>query len=167
MSEASAEDIAKLLLRDVDGFERELALFPDEESVWKTVSGVPNSAGNLTLHIAGNLQHFIGGVLGKSGYVRDRDREFGAKSGSRQWLVSELHAAAQGVRTVLPSMKDGWYDVPFPEPVVAGRQIPTGRFLLHLCVHAGFHLGQVGYLRRALTGDARSSHPVSLNAVCD
>ena len=49
------------------------SLFPDDETVWRTLPGVPNSAGNLALHVAGNLQHFVGAVLGGSAYVRDED----------------------------------------------------------------------------------------------
>ena len=65
------QSIAALLQRELQGFERELQLFPDDETVWRTMPGVPNSAGNLVLHVAGNLQHFVGAVLGGSAYVRD------------------------------------------------------------------------------------------------
>ncbi len=65
-------DVRSLLVRELEGFKREIALFPDDASVWKTVPGVTNSAGNLAMHVAGGLQHFIGGVLGGSGYVRNR-----------------------------------------------------------------------------------------------
>jgi hypothetical protein len=37
--------------------------------------------------------------------------------------------------------------------------------LLHLCTHAGFHLGQAGYLRRVITGDATSSGPIPLGPI--
>src|SRR6186713_2326213 len=68
--------IAALLQRELAGFEREIGLFPDDETLWRTMPGVPNSAGNLALHVAGNLQHFVGAVLGGSAYVRDRNGEF-------------------------------------------------------------------------------------------
>jgi hypothetical protein len=38
-----------------------------------------------------------------------------------------------------------------------GLHPPTARVLLHLAAHLAFHLGQVGYLRRALTGDPTSA----------
>jgi hypothetical protein len=159
---STASDVQLLLLRELEGFERELQLFPDDESVWRTAPGVANSAGNLALHVAGNLQHFVGAVLGKTGYVRDREQEFGRRSGTRAELVGELHKAAAAVRTVLPALPPGWEAETYPKPPVADRQIPTGRFLLHLAVHAAFHLGQAGYLRRVLTGDVRSSGPLPL-----
>jgi len=43
-----------------------------------------------------------------------------------------------------------------------GVNFGTRMFLLHLCAHAAFHLGQAGYLRRVLTGENRSSAAVPL-----
>ena len=98
--------IAALLQRDLAGFEREIGLFPDDGMVWRTLPGVQNSAGNLALHVAGNLQHFVGAVLGGSAYVRDEDGEFSRRSGSRREIVEELQKAAVAVRTVLPNLGD-------------------------------------------------------------
>jgi hypothetical protein len=159
--------VAALLLREVEAFERELELFPDEAAIWQTLPGVTNSAGNLALHIAGNLQHFIGAVLGGSGYVRDRDREFSARSGSRADLIQELRKGAAAVETVIPRLTDEALHSTYPSSVIPGRTIQTERFLLHLCAHASFHLGQLGYLRRALTGQNQSAGPVSLHAMTE
>ncbi|HEY8063021.1 MAG TPA: hypothetical protein VID74_09495, partial [Gemmatimonadales bacterium] len=68
--------VKRCLMRDLGGFELELDAYPDDASVWALPAGVRNSTGTLTLHGCGNLRHFIGGVLGASGYVRDRDAEF-------------------------------------------------------------------------------------------
>ena len=129
------QSIAALLQRELQAFERELQLFPDDETVWRTMPGVPNSAGNLVLHVAGNLQHFVGAVLGGSAYVRDRDREFSRQSGSRSELVNELQKAAAAVRTVVPNLTDDVLGRDFPEAVIPNRRIQTLRFLLHLCAH--------------------------------
>ena len=77
------DDLSRLLERELETFARELELFPDDESLFKTLPGVGNSAGNLGLHVCGNLQHFVGAVLGGTGYVRNRDAEFAARSGRR------------------------------------------------------------------------------------
>ena len=155
-------DIALSLVRELEGFKRELARFPDDESVWSIAPGVTNSAGNLALHIAGNLQHFIGTVLGGSGYVRNRDLEFGQRSGPRENVYAELDAAIAVVRRVLPSLPNERLEQEFPEQLM-GMTFRTSTFLVHLCAHAGFHLGQAGYLRRTLTGDSTSSGPIPLN----
>ena len=155
-------NLATLLSRELRAFARELDLFPDDESVWKTAPGITNSAGNLALHVAGNLQHFVGTVLGASGYVRNRDLEFSRSSGSRAEIKAELEAAAQVVEKVLPTLGSDDLFKPYPQSMVPGQDITTALFLQHLCSHAAFHLGQAGYLRRVVTGDARSSSPVSL-----
>jgi hypothetical protein len=99
-------DIETMLLRELEGFEREVSLYPDDESLWKTLPGITNSAGNLAMHVAGNLQHYIGTVLGGTGYLRNRDAEFARRSGTRAEVVSELRKAATVVRDVLPKMTE-------------------------------------------------------------
>lgn len=152
-----------LLLRDLDTFRREVELYPDDQTLWRTLPGVSNSGGNLALHAAGNLLHFVGGILGGSGYVRNRDAEFSRRAGSRKEVMAELSRAHEVIGTVLSRLTDADLARPYPE-LVNNRRFMTGDFLLHLATHLTFHLGQVGYLRRALTGDSSSSGPVS-NAV--
>lgn len=154
-------DFALSLVRELEAFKRELALFPDDASVWTTVPGITNSAGNLALHVAGNLQYFIGTVLGRTGYVRNREQEFGRRSGARVEINAELDAAIAVVRNVLPGISEERLNQDFPEAVM-GSKFRTGTFLVHLVAHAGFHLGQAGYLRRVVTGDATSSGPIPL-----
>ena len=49
-----AADLLILLRRDLRCLAREVALFPDDLALWRTVPGIANSAGNLALHVAGN-----------------------------------------------------------------------------------------------------------------
>ena len=159
-----AETVTRLLVRELQAFERELDLFPDGDSLWSTVPGVSNSVGNLALHVAGNLQYYVGTVLGGTGYVRDRDDEFGRRSGPRSDITREIQAAARVVQDVLRGLPGERLAREYPEPV-NGLSLRTDRFLLHLCTHAAFHLGQAGYLRRTLTADNRSSGTIPLRAV--
>src|SRR6185503_9921048 len=108
---------------------------------------VTNSAGNLALHVAGGLQHLVGAVLGRTTYVRDRDAEFSRRGGTRADVSAELDRAMAVVREILPRLPEHMLDAEFPEPVL-GVKFRTRIFLLHLCAHAAFHLGQAGYLRR-------------------
>ncbi|HEY1434784.1 MAG TPA: DinB family protein [Thermoanaerobaculia bacterium] len=159
-------NLAILLVRELETFERELDLFPDDESIWRTVPGLSNAAGNLALHVAGNIQHFVGAVLGGTGYVRNRELEFGCRAGPRRDVKAEIRAAIDAVEKTLPDFPEGRFALEYPEPV-NGLRIPTDRFLMHLCAHAGYHLGQAGYARRIVTGDGRSSGPVPLAALVD
>jgi hypothetical protein len=153
-------DIATLLLRELEGFSRELALYPNDDSLWKPAPGVTNAGGNLALHVAGNIQYFIGNMLGGTGYVRNREDEFGRRSGTRQDVISEINKAAAVVREILPQISETTLHSNF-EPI-KGHVIPVNRFLLHLCAHAGYHLGQLGYVRRIVTGDSTSSGALPL-----
>jgi hypothetical protein len=153
-------NIISLLLREVDSFKRELAMYPDDASLWRVAPGVSNSGGNLALHTAGNLQYFIGTVLGNTGYVRDRDGEFSRQSGTRDEVIAELNQCAAVIRSVLPQLSAAALESVI-EPI-PGIRIRTDLFLQQLCVHAGYHLGQLGYLRRIVTGDSTSSGALSL-----
>jgi len=157
-------DIRLLFLRELATFRREVELFPDDDTLWRTVPGVTNSAGNLALHIAGNLRHFVGAVLGKTGYVRNRDAEFGTREGSRDMVSKTLAAAEAEVAATFAKLDDAAMAAPFPAPP-KGVEVTTQRWLIHLVSHAGFHLGQAGYLRRILTGNGATADTVSVKAL--
>jgi hypothetical protein len=160
------DDIRRILTRELEALAREVELFPDDDVLWATVPGVTNSAGNLALHACGNLNHFVGAVLGGTGYVRDRPSEFATRAGRREDVARRLRGTAEVVANALSRLPESALTAPYPEPH-DGVQLPGGRFLLHLCVHLAFHLGQAGYLRRALTADPRTSGAVSLKALAD
>jgi uncharacterized damage-inducible protein DinB len=149
-----SKDLVILFVRELETFQREIEMFPDDASLWKTLPGVSNSVGNLGAHLAGNVQHFIGAVLGKSGYVRQRDHEFARREGTRAEIIADLQAAIDAVKTYLPAMTDADLAREYPD-AVGGVKMRTGLFLAHLVSHAGFHLGQADYLRRTLNNDAR------------
>jgi hypothetical protein len=154
--------IARILVRDLEAVKREIAAFPDDESVWAVVPGITNSAGTLALHLTGNLRHFVGSVLGRSGYVRNRDQEFAARGLSRDALLGELDLAAVAVRSTLAPGQPIDFAAEYPEMVGGGFRVATGDWLIHLATHLTFHLGQVGYLRRTVTGNPTSVGALSI-----
>jgi uncharacterized damage-inducible protein DinB len=143
--------IGSILERDLAALGREVAAFPDESQLWITLPGVPNSAGNLALHLAGNLQHFFGAVLGGTGYVRNRPAEFSRRNVPRVELLAEIEAARQAVRAALSRLSPDQLTAEYPE-TIGGSRVLTGEYLLHLLTHATYHLGQIDYLRRVITG---------------
>ncbi len=152
------------IVRDLQGFIREIEAFPDDVTLWDVRPGVTNSAGNLSLHVCGNLQHFVGHALGGTGYVRQRDREFGQRSGTRADVVNELRATIAAMESVLPTVgADALAGDPPGGP--GGLKLNTGQFLLHLGAHLAFHLGQAGYLRRVVTGENSSTGPLPLGPI--
>lgn len=153
--------VCRILVRDLHGFDRELGLFPVEAQLWETLPGVANPAGTLALHVSGNLLHFVGAVLGGTGYVRDRDLELRARGVPRADLSARIAEAVAVVETVLPGLTEPELARPYPLEI-AGGTLPTGLFLVHLSVHLAHHLGQAGYLRRILTASSASAAPAAL-----
>jgi hypothetical protein len=161
-----ATDLLILLRRDLRCFIREIEAFPDDATLWQTLPGISNSAGNLALHVAGNLRHFVGTVLGGTGFARQRDQEFAQREGTRADVIALLEAAITEVEQGLAALTEISLAQPFPQ-VLLGHQPPTGRFLLHLSTHLAFHLGQAGYLRRALTGEAGATGGMAIADLSD
>ena len=142
--------IATVMTRELRALRREVESYPSDADLWRIVPGIANPGGNLVMHLAGNLQYFVGNVLGKSGYVRNRDAEFGDRDVPRDELLVEIDGAIAAVETGLARVSDADLAKPYPEPV-GGVTSTTGAFLAHLAVHLAYHLGQVDYHRRILT----------------
>jgi hypothetical protein len=147
--------VQTILLRELAAVRRSVEAYPDDASVWAERPGLPNAGGTLVLHIAGNLQHYVGAVLGGTGYRRDRDAEFARRGVPRHQLLAEIDAASAAVERGLGGAEDEWEDHalarPYPERV-AGREVATGDYLVHLASHLAYHLGQLDYHRRVVTG---------------
>lgn len=154
------EDLEALYLREVATLGRELDLYPDEGSVWKELPGLPNPAGTLFLHLAGSLQHFFGAVLGKTGYMRDRAAEFSRRDVSRSEIRQELSRAQQGVQAGFANLTEDRLEEAFPV-IFADAELSTRLTLLQFLSHLAYHLGQIDYHRRAVTGNNASAYAVA------
>lgn len=126
---------------------KELSLYADEKLLWKTVDGINNSGGNLTLHLIGNLNHFIGGVLGKTGYQRKRDVEFSLKDIPVLELQEQIEATKKIVTEAINALNSDDIEAIYPINVF-GTEMTTTYFLIHLTGHLNYHLGQINYHRR-------------------
>jgi hypothetical protein len=158
--------LARVLLRDLASVRSQLEAYPDEALIWQTPPGMTNSAGTLALHIAGNLLHFIGAKLGGTGYVRDRVAEFELRDVPRAELIDGLERATRAVQETLATLPGEDLDQVFPD-TLGGLQLTTGQYLVHLAMHLGYHVGQLDYHRRAVTGDPSIPGMVSLPALID
>jgi uncharacterized damage-inducible protein DinB len=143
------KSVAAILERDLRALRREVEAYPDERQIWQAVPGLPNTAGTLVLHLAGNLRHFVGARLGRTGYVRDRAAEFGRRDVPRAELLREIGEAERALGA-LATLDDGALAAEFPDPI-GGNRVATGDFLVHLVAHCTFHLGQIDYHRRVVT----------------
>lgn len=145
--------VAAILDRDLRTLGREVEAYPDEQSLWQEVPGISNVAGTLVLHLAGNIQHYLGARLAGTGYVRDRPAEFASREVSRREMLREIDAARAAVQAALCGSTAPDAGVEFPESV-GGARVSTGDYLVHLATHFAYHLGQIDYHRRVVTGQA-------------
>ena len=135
--------------RDLEKLGQEIGLYRDEEAIWKTDGDVTNSAGNLCLHLIGNLKHFIGATLGGSGYVRQRDLEFSTSGRPRAELLKGVDETLEVVLASLDKVTPEQLEQDYPVVVFADMgAMTTGYFLTHLATHLSYHLGQINYHRR-------------------
>jgi hypothetical protein len=156
--------LKRILLRDLDALRREIQAYAREDDLWTVPPGIQNSAGTLARHAAGNLQHFIGAQLGGTGYVRDRDAEFAGRTVPRSELEAGLAQTMRAVRTTLDTLAPERLAEPYPLEV-GGVRLSTGMFLVHLATHLAYHLGQVDYHRRLVTGEGATVGAQSLPAL--
>ena len=141
-------DILKQLFKsDLEKLKTEISSYKDEINLWKISGDVKNSAGNLCLHLCGNLQHFIGAVLGNSRYIRNRDAEFSRKNVPVNVLAKEIELTSAAVEKSLSNLKEEQLGEKFPINVF-GYEMSTEYFLIHLATHLNYHLGQINYHRR-------------------
>jgi hypothetical protein len=151
-----AAELAALYSRDLTRLVQELSAFPDTATLWQTRAGISNAAGNLALHLEGNLREFIGRLLGHHEFVRDRPREFSDSGIEKDDLIARLTAVRDEIPPVIAGLSDD--DLAADYPVIyGGMTLPTRQMLIHLEGHLSYHLGQIDYLRRLLTGDGAIS----------
>ena len=143
------ENIRSLFTRDLNKLKTEIELYRKEETIWKTDKNISNSAGNLCLHLVGNLNNYIGAILGNSGYVRNRELEFSLKDVPRTELIQQIESTIEIVNSSLGRLSIEDLQKNYPsEPL--GYKMTTGYFLIHLFGHLSYHLGQINYHRRLL-----------------
>ncbi|MFN2570137.1 MAG: DinB family protein [Gemmatimonadales bacterium] len=153
--------ITTVITRELKALRREIETYPSEDDLWEIRPGITNPGGNLALHLAGNLQYYFGNVLGKNGYARNRDAEFGSKDVPRAELLREIDDAIAAIEVGMRNLTDADLSKPYPEPV-GGVSSSTGAFLAHLATHLAYHLGQVDYHRRILTGEGKTVKAMAL-----
>ncbi|MGN6342606.1 MAG: DinB family protein [Ginsengibacter sp.] len=142
-------NITNFFERDLDKLKEEISLFKNEDDIWKIKDGITNSAGNLTMHLLGNLNHFIGKTLGHTDYVRKRDEEFSLKNISREKLISDINSLKEVIKISLSNLSDEDLKKEFPVKIQE-QTFTTQNMLIYLLAHFNYHLGQVNYLRRML-----------------
>ncbi len=142
--------IATQYQKYLDNLNKEISQYQNETDLWKLTGDLKNTPANLALHLCGNLKHNIGSVIGKNGYVRDRDIEFSSKGISKEDILKEIESTTSAVIPILDSLTDDDLIEPFPE-ASHGEDQTVYDALIRLALHFGYHVGQINYHRRILT----------------
>lgn len=143
------DNIAYLLSRDLKKLIKELEAYQNEADIWKVEQSISNSAGSLALHLVGNLNHFIGHILGKTDYNRDREFEFSGFVVSRKGIITKIDQTIEMINTIVPKLSEERLKQLFEFDFLGKHQ--TAFYLLHFVTHLSYHLGQINYHRRLLT----------------
>jgi uncharacterized damage-inducible protein DinB len=143
------ESLTQIFHHDLEKLKTEITSFKDEKKIWVISGDIKNSAGNLCLHLCGNLQHFVGAVLGSSGYIRNRDAEFSRKNVPIRELVAEIETTVKVVEKTLQELKEDDLQKIYPINVF-GYEMTTEYLLTQMAAHLNYHLGQINYHRRLL-----------------
>lgn len=143
------ENLATLFERELLKLKAEIEAYKNADSLWVVSAGINNSGGNLCLHLAGNLQYFIGNVLAKTGYIRNRPEEFSLKNVPLPEMIAIIEKVIRIVPGTIRSLTPEQLAAPYPEKVFE-NPMTVEYFLLHLYAHLNYHLGQINYHRRLL-----------------
>ena len=138
-----------LFNRDLNKLITEIKQYKSDTDIWEIKGQINNSAGNLCLHLVGNLNTYIGRELGQTGYIRNRELEFSSKDVPRQELIHMVENTIEMINQTLDNFDENLLDTEYPI-LVFENKTSTEYFLVHLTTHLAYHLGQVNYHRRLL-----------------
>lgn len=135
--------------RDLTKLIKELEAYKTESNMWLLTDNITNCAGNLALHIVGNLNAFIGAEIGNTGYIRQRDMEFSLKDIPRSEIIRKIEDTNVMIKKTLSTINKEDLQKEYPK-VIFKKPMATDFFLIHLSTHLTYHLGQINYHRRLL-----------------
>jgi len=128
-----------------------------QEQIWWRPNTASNSAGNLILHLTGNVRQWIISGLGGATDVRQRDLEFSERGPlPRRVLVSRLRKTVKEACGVLAGLS--------PEDLarvhtIQKYQVTGMEAAFHVAEHFSHHAGQIILLTKMLTGnDLKLTH---------
>jgi uncharacterized damage-inducible protein DinB len=131
----------------------EIELYKNETDIWEIKGQINNSAGNLCLHLIGNLNTYIGKELGGKEYIRNRELEFNSKNVPREELIKKIVNTIEIINQTFDNFDEKLLETEYPI-LVFENKTSTEYFLVHLTTHLTYHLGQINYHRRLIENKA-------------
>lgn len=115
------ETLKTLFIRDLAKLKSEIDQYNNEADLWIIKAQIKNSAGNLCLHLVGNLNNYIGKELGGTNYVRNREHEFSLKNIPKEELIAKIDSTIRVVDQTLAGLQESDLASEFPVLVLRKR----------------------------------------------
>jgi uncharacterized damage-inducible protein DinB len=124
---------------------RELAAPLTNSQLWQKPFPFGNSFGHLILHLTGNLNYYVGAQMAKTGYVRDRAREFNDPNppSKEEALKRFDQAVAMVQKTIHSQSADDWSK---EYSAVGTTALNRLAMMVQCAAHMQHHVGQMIYL---------------------
>ena len=121
-----------------------------EEEIWQRPNEASNSAGNLILHLCGNITQYAISALGEKEDIRERDLEFSTLGGvTKEELIAKLSAVLKQAREVMLSRtQEQWLS----KYKVQGFLLSGIGIAVHVVEHYAYHTGQLAFWTKQLRG---------------
>lgn len=117
-----------------------------DEDIWWRPNPASNSAGNLVLHLSGNVRQWIISNLGEKADVRDRDSEFAERGPvPRQALISQIKETVQEACSVLARLPEEKLSRKY---VIQGLRVTGFEAVFHVVEHFAYHTGQIIFITK-------------------
>jgi uncharacterized damage-inducible protein DinB len=154
--------LQELFTRDLRKLHDEIGAYYSEEKMWSVEKGIANSAGNLCLHLIGNLNTYIGKELGGTPYERNRPLEFSQRNVPKKILLQQINHTLRVVSESLANLDEKSLSNEYPV-LIFDRMKSVRHTLIHLATHLTWHLGQINYHRRLLDQPPSRNRIIGLN----
>jgi uncharacterized damage-inducible protein DinB len=119
------------------------------DRLWWRPYPTANSAGNLVLHLAGNLRQWVISGIGGAPDVRARDAEFAATDGwNHDTLLALLESTCREAVQVIGTLDA---ESLAASRTIQGRDTSVLSALYHVVEHFSGHTGQLIFLAKQLT----------------
>jgi uncharacterized damage-inducible protein DinB len=126
-----------------------LQLLSDQEIWWRPIAA-SNAAGNIVLHLCGNVRQWIISGLDGAPDVRERDKEFVERGPiPRRVLIAQLRKTVEEACKVIDGLSADALEREF---VIQGYRVSGLAAVSHVYEHFSYHAGQIIYLTKLKRG---------------
>ena len=121
-----------------------------EKEIWWRPNNASNAAGNIVLHLCGNVRQWIISALGGEQNVREREKEFSERGPiSRRVLIKQLKTTVGEACEVIDGLS---LETLLRQFNIQGFEVSGLNAILHVYEHFAYHAGQITYLTKLRCG---------------